>query len=1836
MKKSFLVFVLVCLAASCAKKEEKTQAPPPETAAWLEEALDLEKAVVRTPPSIVSSAAELDVEFRDPVVPDHLRGTILDKNPFTFEPPIEGRATWFSQRVLRFTPDKRLPAGRAIEGTLLGKVAFGEQKRVNDLKFSFKVAEQEVISLSGDFVPIPEQREGVKYLGVLEFAQPVDVEEIQKAFSFKGARGKVEFRIAAADAPENVQITSEVMTRTQAGEVFTVSLPAKYSAAGDKWERSVFLPGLSEFRVIAHSDMTAPGAREVTYGFRFGDPIATGADLTGYTTIEPEVPYTVRVDGKYLLLQGDFVPGRTYAITIAEGFPSAYGGRKAKEYKAVFSPSNIKPEIQWLSEGIYLPSDNAYRLQFKSVNVAKVTVRVTEIYQQNIGFFLQSNTLVGRIDTGARRWGGRFEYNDLYRVGEQIFEKDFDITMERNAWTKSELDLGPVFKGKSNSLFAVTMEFDVEDLVGRCVNDRESVQEGDLYYEPSNFYDDPCKPGYYYSRGAVSKLLIATDVALTVKSADDGLHVFATNILAARPAGSIPLDLYSYQNKLLESQSTSGDGYAHFSQKGAYILGTHPSGVVVIAQNQPSWLLNNFDVGGALVGKKGIDAFTYADRGVHRPGDTVHLSAIVRFERALPPEKQPVLLKVKDPKGQVVYEAKAPCGTNGHVYFPIATEPSDPTGDWLAELAIGDETFYHGFKIETVKPNRLKVQVEVPEKIKAPEKVLGGTVTCKYLFGAPGAGLRTDVMLDLSGTRFSPDGYPEYVFSTPLKRFTTQNFTVLQGAKLDAEGKLGINYSLPDFSNAPELVRGVLRTTVYESGGSFVTESRVTTIYPFTAFVGVKNPFDYGGARAGTKYPVPIAVVDGDGKPVSGHVLKVAVYVNPKRWWWDYDEQDRRDFRNMPETYRVGEYTYVSTGTPLVHDLTVEDDGRHLIEVVDVTSGHEAGFFFYASPWGESAPDEEKERNYLSVTSNKNVYYVGDEVSLGFDTPSEGVALFTLEQGSRVIHHEWKPVQAKRTVMQFKVTEDMVPNCYASLSLIQPHNQNTNDVPMRLYGVKTLYVEDRATHMPLEINAPESLRPKEKFTLEIVSRSPEKGTATVAIVDDGLLDLTHFKTPSPWDHFFQKIGLGVTTIDNFDQIMGVLFPDIDKHFTIGGGEFEAAREKRVDEGRAMRFKPVVLFTQPLDIGPGQTKRLTYTMPNYVGSVRVMVVGASGRRYGSAEKTIPVKQEIMVLPTVPRVARPGDTFALPVSVFVTDSTVRDVSVSLAVSGNLSVEGPASASVSFAKPGEKDTEFTVTVGNAVGADSTTVRARSGSFAADNTVNLPITSSNPFYTETTDTTVSKGTPVTLVLEKFGLDGTSAARIALSRMPDIQIDKRFTDLIRYPYGCIEQIVSAAFPQLFLPYLSDLAPYQKAMVTDNVNAAVKSLGRYRLKSGFTFWPVGTEYERPYSDWGSTYAGHFLVEARALGYHVPEDLYKHWLGDARRHAKTVNKNNHRYQTYRLFVLALAGDPDTGAMNLVRENYLGSLDPLSRRLLAAAYYVSGMENVSREILSAAPVEIAPYREPGGTYGSALRDTGLMAYLAMKTNDMDMAARLLKSVAGSFESSGWFSTQELATTLLAIGAYYKGTTFPGGAVALRLKVGDGAWQEMLLSGFQKIVPLDDAWGKPVVIDNKSDNPLFVTLFEEGVPIDNRIKTEQRGIELTRGYFSDDGHVVDVADRAQGEPFWVVYKVRSALTTAIDELALSSVFPAGWEIFNPRVTGDEPPEWVRNLSLAWGEYMDVRDDRVNWFFDLAPNQVATFAVRINPTFKGDYVMPPVVCEPMYTPEYYARIAGARVKVR
>jgi len=1823
--KLLLLLVVSLLFFGCSKKNEtKEQQQTTVNVVWdstastdeKPEFIDLQNQVLYRPSGIISLNQQLVVKFEKYMIPNHQRNIVLTESPFTFEPPIDGHAKWISRDRIAFIPDENYQMDTEYTGVLKGEILLGHDN-VSVVEFSFTTPKQELKNFEYDFLPVNDAGKGmVKLSAQISFYKEVDLMEFQEDLELKLENKNWSF-VVTSNSETEFQIESSPFPRKPTVQYLNITLPKNYTSSQKEWSKSVTITEIGKFKVFTSMDMSE-NENTKQFGVRFSDKIETEMDISGYVTIKPEIEHELVIRDKYLIVKANFLAGKNYSLTIEKGLPAADGRKLESTYFKQITFSNIKPKVEWLSEGVFLPNSNENTLQFKSVNLKKVHITVFQVYEENMGFFLQQNSLTDMNN-----------YSELYRVGEEVYSGNITINAKRNIWNVNNVNIGKILEKNINTGYIVTMTFSEEDLLYPVVSRIENVTDRQLYYEGSDdWYSFPGSNGYYNENGRLSKLVLLSDVALTVKKTKDETHVFAVDILKAEPVVNYNLDMYNYQNKVIESAKTDRNGCAVFIKDDGYSIRGEDA---MIKLNGKRWETSSFNVAGTTKGKKGLKVYMYTDRGVYRPGDEVHLSSIIRTNSEIPPADQPVILKLRNPMDQVILEQKTTVGKYGHCTFDLPVAYDAPTGNWKTELHFTGEEYYQWLKIETVKPNRIKVQMDFPDEIVGKPLELEGKITSKYLFGAPGADLPVLGEMFLSARNPVVREMTDYSFSDPMLKFESRNRVFAEGT-LDDQGEKSVNYAFKKEAEQVNCINAQLKVTVSEKGGSKVTEYQNVLVMSDTVLPGIKVP-ESRYLKRNVDYNFPIVVSNLDGELVTDHKLKITHYVNHYYWWWEYHNNGReKDFRKAKHTISLGSQVLMSGSEPTDFTVKTEDRGLHYIHVLDTKTGRSCGIKFYVSWWGDrSREEDEKEQDFLQITFDKEKYHPGEKAKVNFDSPSKGTYLLTIEQDGEILKKKVKKVSAGNTSVNINITDKMIPNCYLSLSLIQPHGQMENDIPIRNYGIKPIFVEDPDTRLDFEMDVPEVVKPKEKFEITIRNNSNQAGSATIAIVDNGLLDLTHFKTPRPWDFYYQKLCLGTTTLDNYDEIIGTLLPDVDNEFTIGGGMAMKKAFAGVDAAqRVKRFKAAVVFRQLPELKAGSENTFEFTMPDYIGSMRVMLVGCSERGFTSVEKDMIAKTPLLVLPTIPRVIHPGDEFKLPVSIFALEDSIKDVNVSLEVSEHLEIIMAESYSVTFDKKGEKEVYFEVVANEIIGGAKITLTAKSANETTVYTVDLPVSPANPYMTEVTDTIIMNKGGLTLVPNKIGLENTNTAKLVFTKIPDIKLEKHLNHLIRYPYGCIEQTTSSTFAQLYLNNLMDLSTQREQRIHSNVNRGIERLPLFVNSKGFSYWPGG--YEN--TNWCTSYVGHFLFSAKELGYHIPSDLENHWLKTAKKQCRDKDEKNYRYQAYTLFVLAYSGNPEFGSMNLLRENYIGKMDPVSKTLLATAYYISGKESAAREILHGENRNVLEYREFAGTYGSQLRDQALIAYCAVLMKDFDKANKLMKVITKKFENRRWFSTQELNFTLLALSKFYLNSGFTQSDIPFIVKI-EGEEKEYMLSDYLLEIEASDLFGKEIEIKSNSDAPLFVYLYESGIPMEDIVKTEKKGLSLTRSFFDEDGNTISVDSQDQGKSFWIVYHVESDTRENIEEIALSSMFPAGWEIINPRMSEEDLPTWIRQLNPSTAEYMDIRDDRVNWFFDLYGNS-RKFVIEVNPTFKGDYVMPPVNLEAMYSPDYYSRIKSGKVVVK
>ncbi|HSY75231.1 MAG TPA: alpha-2-macroglobulin family protein, partial [Bacteroidia bacterium] len=759
---------------------------------------------------------------------------------------------------------------------------------------------------------------------------------------------------------------------------------------------------------------------------------------------------------------------------------------------------------------------------------------------------------------------------------------------------------------------------------------------------------------------------------------------------------------------------------------------------------------------------------------------------------------------------------------------------------------------------------------------------------------------------------------------------------------------------------------------------------------------------------------------------------------------------------------------------------------------------------------------------------------------------------------------------------------------------------------------------------------PSTIKPEQQSSITVSEKDGKAMTYCIAIVDEGLLDLTKFKTPDPHSYFYAREALGVKSWDLYDYIIGAWGGDLDRILTIGGDqEATAAKQKK-----ANRFKPVVQYLGPFHLEDGESQTHTFTLPQYIGSVRAMVVAADHGSYGYAEKALAVKKPLMILATMPRVLGPTETIKLPVTVFAMEKNVKDVTVSLQSNPFLEVVGSPTQTVNFTEPGEQQVYFDVTVKQNIGVGKVKVLATSGSEKADCDIELDIRNPNPPVTSVSQKLLSANEQWTIVAAPIGVAATSKATLEISSVPPMNLEKRLDYLIEYPYGCIEQTTSAIFPQLVLNQLTDLDDYRKSLVDRNIKSGIIKIQDFqRNDGGFSYWPGEGESD----EWGTNYAGHFLLEAQARGYSVNESMLSQWKAYQRSKASGWAPSTTNFyggdltQSYRLYLLALAKTPELGAMNRLKE--FKYLSPEAKWRLAAAYKLVGQDNVALSLISGLPTTFSERYTPGFTYGSDTRDQAMVLETLTLLGRRTQAAELVTTIATKLSQDDWYSTQTTAYALVAI-AEYCGRN-PSGAKIIADENINGKTVSINSSSYFSQTPVDVKAGNAnITVSNKGSNALYVRLISQGQPLpgsDLHVNNNPSVLSMAVSYVAQNGSPIDVSSLTQGTDFIAKVTIKNPGKRGdYTQMALSQIFPSGWEILNTRMMDGEG-----SFESSPSTYQDIRDDRIYTYFDIDAGKTLTYYVQLNASYLGKYFLPGTFCEAMYDNSITAGVNGKWIEV-
>ena len=1801
----------------------------------------------------------------------------LKENPFSFSPSLKGKAYWVSNNTIEFVPEEgTLKPGSLYECTFqLGKFVEVD-KKLKEFNFSFRVQERN-FTLSIEPLPITDaQPDEINIKGEICFSDIVKKEEVEKILTAKDGNNKsYPVEIIPTDNLTRYQFCINQVPRDTEDYQLTITANGSPARIDQTQSEEVLIPAKDSFRFLSATRIDEPeNGIEVV----FSAPLSDTQDLKGLIEI-PELSssvFQIKENRVFIYFEANQLSKLT--LNIHEGVKSSQGKTLGTSHSISFSEINLKPQVEMLTTAAILPDSKSLIIPFRAVNLYAVDLSVIRIFENNVLMFMQTNSLASA--------------NELRRSGRLVYKKTLwlgkDTSKDIHNWENYSIDLAGLIRQEPGAIYRVILSFRQEYSAYPCGGvDNQDIKFADnntpdglmkvsgsalseadeaVWDTPEAYYyynggtmdwsvyrwkerDNPCHPSYYMnSDRAAACNVFASNLGMIVKrNSLNKLWIAVSNILDTNPVGKAQVTVYNFQLQPIGKGETNGEGFVEISSKGTPFI------VVAEAEKQKAYVrvvdgeeqsVSRFDVGGKEI-QKGLKGFIYGERGVWRPGDTLHISFILEDREKRIPDKHPVALEIYNPKGQFYTKMISTQGMNGFYTFDVPTQAGDPTGLWNAYIKVGGTTFHKGLRIETIKPNRLKINLTLPKILQSTDKNVTVPLASAWLTGATASKLKAKVEMSLSKVNTQFKNYGQYIFNDPATDFTTIKTDVFDGI-LNAEGKAGVTLKVPAATNAPGMLNATFTTRVFEPGGDASIYTQSIPFSPFVSYVGINLNQPKGKYIETDKDHVfDIVTVNSQGQPVNRSNLEYKIYRISWSWWWENSDESFGTYINNSSITPVASGKLQTSGGKTTFKFRVDYPswGRYLVYVKDKDSGHATGGTIYVD-WPESRGRSNKTDpsgiKMLTFSLDKDSYEIGETATAIIPAAAGGRALVSIENGSSVLHREWIEVTNEGdTKYTFEITPEMAPNVYLHISLLQPHAQTINDLPIRMYGIAPVFVTNRQTVLQPQIQMPEVLRPETDFNVTVSEKSGKPMTYTLAIVDDGLLDLTNFKTPDPWNEFYSREALGIRTWDMYDNVLGASAGAYSSLFSVGGD----ATLKPAD-AKANRFKPVVKFIGPFYLEKGRQQTHTLKLPMYVGSVRAMVVAGQDGAYGNAEKTAFVRTPLMLLSTLPRVLSIQEEITVPVNVFAMEKQVKNVTVSLQASGGgVQIEGSHQQSLTFNRPGDQLVFFTLKTGNKTGKATIKLTASGGGQQTKETIEIEVRNPNPIVTLRSSEWIETGQNKELSYQLGSLSANNQIKLEVSRIPSVDISRRFDFLYNYQHHCTEQLTSKALPLLFIAQFKTIDTREAEKIKANVQEAIRQIYARQLPNGgFVYWPGNAVAD----EWISSYTGMFLTLAQEKGYAVHANVLNKWKRFQRAAAQNwrmpQEANNWQQwqselqQAFRLYTLALAGAPEYGAMNRMKEQ--PGLSIQAKWRLAAAYALTGKMKPAEELVYNAETTVIPYSSMNQIYGSSDRDEAMILETLLLMNRERDALQQAKVVSKNLSQENWFSTQSTAFALMAMGRLAEKLS---GSLDFTW-TWNGKQQPAVKSAkavFEKEISTSPKSGT-VAVKNQGKGALSVDLITRTQLLNDTLPAISDNLRMDIRYASMDGKPMSVNDIRQGTDFTAIASISNTSgTTDYTNLALTHIIPSGWEVYNERMTVPEaePQETTDSSGNVSGQYtyQDIRDDRVLTYFNLRRGETKIFTIRLQATYAGNFILPSVQCEAMYDVNVQARSKAGRTTV-
>ena len=1756
----------------------------------------------------VPQLGNLVFRFDKSLVKDSMLNRWDSTEYITFEPKIQGRFRWESPSELVFSPSRPLQPATTykakLQNDILEHSPYGSIEKADKLTFHTPDLKLENSNVTW-VLPDEQSKTPVPQLD-LYFNYPVEPEALKEKLQIEVEGKKTEYQPVTASIGQKMSVRLTGFA-VQDKDYETVVKIAKglvpqggSNGTPEPIESKSGIP--SPFVLLINDVQSEHDGTTGTIYLKTSQQLLN-ENLQSFIKFTPAIKYSVELtDDGFMISSDAFDVENSYELTVAKGLRGKIGGVLREEHYNQVAFGRLEPSLSFTnSKAVYLSSQGARNIEMRIVNVPKVKVYVSKIYESN---------LVATQRYGYSPRGGHYDYYDEYGGA--------DIATLGDVIYEQEIDTRSLPKRGASRLFSFNIADRLNDYKG-------------IYHIMVRSTDD-----YWISD---SRFISLSDIGVIARQGRDKIFVFTNSIKSAKPLNNVNVVVYGGNNQVLGTGSSNADGVAEVQFTRREFAGFTPALVFAKTADDFTYLPFNstrvntsrFEVDGKRINSTGLDAFIYAERDIYRPGEKVNFSVILRDLQWKSPGEIPVKLKFLLPNGKELKSFRKNLNAQGSLEGNIEISTAAITGSYSLEVYTSNDVLLasKNFNIEEFVPDRIKVTTKLDKTFLKPSEKTTLSVNAVNFFGPPAANRNYETELQLSQKYFAPRKFARYSFG--LANQTSFGDKDVREGKTDAEGNATEAFEIP----AQYINMGVLQAkffaTVFDETGRPVSRSATADVYTQNVFFGIADDgYWYYPLNQAVRFPV--IALDKDEKVLNGAKAEVKVIKHEYRTVLTR-AGDYFRYESQKEDVIVSSQQMTVNGENSFYPFVPRSPGEYEVRVSIPGASTYVSKYFYSYGWwgGDATSFEVNTEGNIDIEADKSSYATGENVKLLFKTPFSGRLLVTVEN-DKVISYQYLDVEKRSATLDLKMTADHLPNVYVTATLIKPHE--ASDIPLTVaHGFQSIKVEEKKRKIPVEIVAKKSVRSR---THQKVSVKAEPNSyVTLAAVDNGVLQISDFKTPDPYGHFYARRALQVDAYDMYP----LLFPEVRARLSSTGGD-GADMEKRVNPMPAKRIKVVSYWSGIAQANGSGEASFEFDIPQFSGEVRLMAVAYKDENFGSGEANMTVADPIVLSTALPRFLSPGDTVTVPVTVTNTTAKSTSATASLNVTAPLRVIGDNRQNVNLAPNSESRAEFKIMAAPAVSVAKVNVEVQGLGEKFTEETEISIRPASPLQKLSGSGSVAGATTQRINIESSDFIASSVDyQLVVGRSPVLQLGEQLSYLLQYPYGCTEQTISSAFPQLYLGDIAELINLKGVKQTSiaNVQEAIRKIRMRQLYNGaITLWDgEGTEHW-----WASVYAAHFLVEAKKAGYDVEDRLIQPiltYLINRLRSKETITYYYNQDQrkkiapkevAYSLYVLALAGKPQVSSMNYYKANpNLLALD--SRYLLSAAYAIAGDKKKFQELLPASFAGEVSVAQTGGSFYSDIRDEAIALNVLLDADPANKQVPVMaKHIADKLKIRRWYNTQESTFSLLALGKMAKNAN--KATVTGEIKVNGKTVARV--NGKPVKLTAKQLGGTNVELVTNGNGQLYYYWESEGISASGAYKQEDSYIKVRRQFYDRTGRLISGNTFQQNDLVIVRVILEKSYAGSVENVVITDMLPAGFEIENPRTKEIPGMDWIDDASTPVS--LDVRDDRINIFVDLHRNtQVYYYAVRaVSP---GVYKMGPVSADAMYNGEYHSYHGAGTIKV-